>query len=104
LTVVVVVGGGGGGGGGWVGGGGLGWVDGGLGTVVVGRGSVDGGLVVGGDVCGGAVVDGGGPTIWARACQKAPAAKAMVLSTTIPAARQRDLTLLLFSPPRLNAC
>ena len=53
---------------------------------------MDGGLVVGGDVCGGAVV-GGGPTIWARACHMAAAPNAMVASTTIPAARQREFTL-----------
>ncbi len=62
------------------------------------------GLVVGGEVWGGDVVDGGGPTIWARACQRAPAAKAAVVNTTIPAARQREFTLLLFSPPRLLSC
>jgi hypothetical protein len=73
-----------------------------LGTVVVGRGRVEGVAVVGGgDVWGGAVVVGGG-TIWARTCQTAAAPKAMVVSTTIPAARQRDFTLLLFSPPRLD--
>src|SRR5438309_11135802 len=96
VVVVVVVGSGGGG---WVGGGGFGWVGGGLGTVVVGRGRVDGGLVVvGGDVGGGAVVVVGGGTIWARACQMAAAPKAMVTSTTIPAARQRALTLVCVLP------
>jgi len=103
LAVVVVVGpgAGGGGGGGWVGGGGLGgWVGGGFSTVVVGWGSVEGGLVVGGDVCGGAVVVGGGAMICARACQMAPAPKAMVASTTIPAARQRAFTLC--CSPRLG--
>jgi hypothetical protein len=34
----------------------------------------------------------------------AAAPKAVVVSTTIPAARQRELTLLLFSPPRMFAC
>ena len=67
---------------------------GGLGTVVVGWGSVEGGLVVGGDVSNGAVVVDGGGTICARTCQTAAAVKAMVLSTTIPAARQRELTPL----------
>jgi hypothetical protein len=92
LTVVVVVGaaGGGSGRGGWVAGG---WVGGGLGTVVVGRGTVGGGLVVGGDVSGGAVVVGGGGQTWAWACQMAAAPKAAVVNTTMPAARQRDLTL-----------
>ena len=96
LTVVVVVGavgGGGGGGGSWRGGwvpGG--WLGGGLGTVVVGRGTVGGGLVVGGDVWGGAVVVGVGQT-WAWACQMAAAPKAAVVNTTMPAARQRVLTL-----------
>jgi hypothetical protein len=75
-----------------------------LGTVVVGWGSVEGGLVVGAEVSGGAVVVGGGPMIWARACHMAAAIKAMVASTTIPAARQRAFTLLLFSPPRLDTC
>jgi hypothetical protein len=78
----------GGGFGGWVGGG---WVGGGLAIVVVGRGRVEGGLVVDGDVCGGAVV-WGGPMTWAPACHMAAATKAVVLSTTIPAARQRALT------------
>jgi alanine dehydrogenase len=79
-------------------------VGGGLGTVVVGRGSVEGGFVVGGDVCGGAVVVVGGGTIWAWACQMAAAPKAMVANTTIPAARQRELTPCLFSSPALFAC
>jgi hypothetical protein len=89
--VVVVDGGGVGCGRGWVGGG---WVGCGFspGVVVVGRGIVGAGLVDGGDVSGGAVVVGGGPTIWARACQMAAAPKAIVTATTIPAARQRDLT------------
>lgn len=104
LTVVVVVGAGGGGA--WVVGvvfGGC--VGGGLTTVVVGWGRVEGALVVGGDVSGGAVVvSGGGPTIWAWACQRAAAVSAMAPSTTIPAARQRVLTPLLFSPPRSDAC
>ena len=103
FTVVVVVGGGCVGGG-CVGGGGFGWVGGGFGTVVVGCGRVDGGRVVEGDVCGGAVVVVGGPTIWARACQTAAAPKAVVASTTIPAARQRELTPSLFSSPALFAC
>src|SRR5438270_974859 len=94
LMVVVVVGtaagvGGGSGRGGWVVGG---WVGGGLGTLVVGRGTVGGGWVVGGDVCGGAVVVGLGQT-WAWACQMAAAPKAAVVNTTMPAARQRVLTL-----------
>ena len=76
----------------------------GLGTVVVGRGTVGVGLVVDGDVCGGAVVDGGGPMTWARTCQMAAAPKAVVLSTTMAAARQRVLTPLPFSPPRLLSC
>src|SRR5437588_3710848 len=101
LVVVVVVGPGGGWvGGGWVGGGGLGCVGGGFTTVVVGWGSVEGGLVVDGDVCGGAVVVGGGVMICARACLMAAAPKAMVASTTIPAARQRALTLC--CSPRLG--
>jgi hypothetical protein len=103
LTVVVVVGAGWVGGG-WVGGGGFGWVGGGFGTVVDGCGRVDGGRVVEGDVCGGAVVDGGGPTSCASACQMAAAPKAVVASTTIPAARQRELTPCLFSSPALFAC
>jgi hypothetical protein len=74
-----------------------------LGTVVVGRGTVGAGLVVGGAVWGGAVVVGGGQT-WAWACQRAAAPKAMVLSTTMAAARQRVLTPLPFSPPRLLSC
>jgi hypothetical protein len=81
-----------------------GCVGGGLTTVVVGWGRVDGALDVGGDVWGGAVVVGGGPTSWAWACQMAPAAKVVTPSVTIPAARKRDLTPLLFSPPRLFAC
>src|SRR5437016_5467817 len=105
LTVVVVVGAGGGGAavvGGVVLGG---CVGGGLTSVVVGCGRVEGALVVGGDVWGGAVVvSGGGPTIWAWACQMAPAVKAMALSATMPAARQRVLTPLLFSPPRSSSC
>jgi hypothetical protein len=103
LVVVVVVGGTVVGGvfGGCVGGG---WVGGGLTTVVVGWGRVDGGRVVVGAVSGGDVVVGGGPTSWAWACQMAAAPKAMVVNTTIPAARQRALTLLLFSPPRLDTC
>src|SRR3954451_646649 len=58
LVVVLVVGGGGGGGA--VGGGFGGWVGGGFGCDVVGRGTVGGGLVVDGEVWGGAVVVGGG--------------------------------------------
>jgi hypothetical protein len=73
----------------------------GFGTVVVGRGTVGGGLVVGGDVWGGAVVVGGGQT-WAWACQRAAAPKAMVLSTTMAAARQRVLTPC--RSPRLACC
>jgi hypothetical protein len=82
----------------------LGCVGGGLGTVVVARGIVGGGLVVDGDVWGGAVVVGGGPMICARTCQMAAALKAMVVNTTIPAARQRELTPCLFSSPWLEAC
>ena len=104
--MVVVGAAGGGGGGGWVAGGAFGWVDGGVRSVVVVCGRVEGGAAVvgGGDVGGGAVVELCGGTIWARACHMAAAPKAMVTSTTIPAARQRELTPLLFSPPRLIAC
>jgi hypothetical protein len=83
-----------GGGGGSVGRGGC-VVGGGLGTaVVVGLGTVPiGGRVVGDEVVGGAVVVGsGGGRSWAPACHMAAAAKAMVDTTTIPAARQRALT------------
>src|SRR5947209_12436463 len=89
VVVVGAVGGGGSGWGAWVTGG---WVGGGLGTVVVGRGTVGGGLVVDGDVWGGVVVVGVGQT-WAWACQMAAAPKAVVVNTTMPAARQRVLTL-----------